>query len=72
MFEVDPSVRVAPDEDGEEDGADGRGDQHHEETFEDRGRPVSGGPARSIQGVVVESEDKLVDVGKQMQQEKWR
>ena len=34
MFEVNPCVRVAPDQDGEEEHTDAGGDKHDEETKE--------------------------------------
>ena len=49
MLEVNPGMRVAPDEDCEEEGADDGGHQHDEQTKQS----LSTG---SVQGVIVKSE----------------
>ena len=52
MFEVDPGVGVAPDEDGEEEGGDDSTDQHDEQSEES----LSAG---GIQSVIVEPEESI-------------
>ena len=49
MFEIDPSVGVAPDQDGEEEGADDGRHEHDEQAEQSLA-------TRSVQGVIVEPE----------------
>ena len=52
MFEVDPCVGVAPDEDGEEEGRDDGTDQHDEQSEES----LSAG---GVQSVIIEPEESI-------------
>ena len=54
MFEINPGVGVAPDQDGEEESGDDGADQHDEQ-------PEQSLTAGSVQGVVVEPGEQIVN-----------